>query len=250
MDNGKDIFQIAADLKSAGEEFALATVVAVKGSTSGKVGNRVIYDREGNRISGWIGAGCVEERIGKMAKDTFRSGRPRVVTIDLDSDTLTSGIPCGGAMSILVEPQLKRPVMIIRGTGRVVETLLTLGELLGFRVETRDDVLSEETGRMDYLVLATHHRDDHKVTCEALKMGVPFVAVVASSKRTALIRDYLVKAGMTGEQLRRFHAPAGLDLKGDSPEEIALSIMAEIVMHRRGGTGRPLMTVTRHEQEP
>lgn len=185
----------------------------------------------------------MEDRIGKMAKETLRNGTPRMVTITLDSDTLASGIPCGGAMSILVEPQLKKPVMVVRGIGKLVETLVKLGQLLGFEVVTGREVLSEENREPEYLILATHHRDDHKVAHEALKRGIPFVAMVASRKRTGLVRDYLMKEGVTVEELSRFHSPAGLNLRGKSPEEMALSILAEIVMHRYGGTGKPLTEV-------
>ena len=89
-------------------------------------------------------------------------------------------------------------------------------------------------------MLGTHHRDDDKVSLKALQMGVPYVAVVASKKKTGIIIDYLKEKGATDEQLRQFHAPAGLDLKAKAAEEIALAIMSEIVMHRNGGSGKSM----------
>ena len=93
---------------------------------------------------------------------------------------------------------------------------------------------------MDYFILGTHHRDDDQVSLKALQMGVGYVAVVASRKKTGIIIDYLKEKGATDEELKRFHAPAGLDLKAKAAEEIALSIMSEIVMLQNGGSGEAM----------
>jgi xanthine dehydrogenase accessory factor len=103
---------------------------------------------------------------------------------------------------------------------------------------------------VDYFVLATHHRDDDRISCEALKRGIPYVAVVASGKKTGIITDYLREHGITDEDLERFHAPAGLDLEAKTAEEIALSILSEMVMHRNGGTGHPMRTMVSEENVP
>ncbi|MBC8322094.1 MAG: XdhC family protein [Candidatus Marinimicrobia bacterium] len=91
---------------------------------------------------------------------------------------------------------------------------------------------------IDYFILATHYRDDHEQTLSALKAGIPYVAVVASRKKAGLILDYLKENKIQDEALQRFHSPAGLDLKAKSPEEIALSILSEIVMLQNEGTGK------------
>ena len=94
--------------------------------------------------------------------------------------------------------------------------------------------------KVDYFILATHHRNDDKITCEALKKGISYVGVVASKKKTGIITEYLLKNGISAADIKRFHAPTGLDLKSKSAEEIALSILSEIVMLKNGGTGEPM----------
>ena len=161
-------------------------------------------------------------------------------------------------MAVMVEPQLRPPVMLIRGMGRVAEVLAELGNLLNYRVMVQTS--KEETERyphaeqiitqpldldeldfsVDYFILGTHHRDDDQMSFKALQLCVPYVAVVASRKKTGIMLQNLKEQGVTDDDLKRFHAPAGLDLKAKAAEEIALSIMSEIVMHRNGGSGASL----------
>ena len=254
----KDLFKTIAELKATNKPFAIATVIKVEGSSSGKVGDKAIYDESGDRILGWIGGACVENRVAATALETFNHGKAQIINIDLDSDQMDMGIPCGGKMAVIVEPQLSAPVMLIRGMGRVAEVLATLGDMLNYRVmvQTSEEEapryasaeqiitkpldLDELDFSVDYFILGTHHRDDDKLSLKALEMGVPYVAVIASKKKTGLIIDYLKKQGASDETLERFHAPAGLDLHATAAEEIALSIMSEIVMHHNGGTGKSM----------
>ncbi len=161
-------------------------------------------------------------------------------------------------MAVIVEPQLSAPVLLIRGMGRVTEVLAQLGDLLNYRVMVQTS--EEESSRypnaeriitkpldledldfsVDYFILGTHHRDDDKLSLKALALDVPYVAVIASRKKTGIIVDYLKKQGVNDEALERFHAPAGLDLNATAEEDIALSIMSEIVMHHNGGTGNSM----------
>ena len=170
-------------------------------------------------------------------------------------------------MSVIVEPQLKIPTLLVRGTGSVVESLSQMANKLKFKVVIQTS--EEEADRypdadtiitdplemdninfdVDYFVLATHHRDDDRISYEALKQRIPYVAVVASGKKTGIITDYLREHGITDEDLERFHAPAGLDLEAKTAEEIALSILSEMVMHRNGGTGHTMRSVTEVKSE-
>lgn len=258
MPLNKYFFERIAELKDREEIFAIATVIMVKGSSSGKVGDKAIYREDGKRILGYIGGGCIENRVAQTARESFRDGVPRIVNIDLDSDEMGMGIPCGGNMSVIVEPQLKTPLLLIRGMGRVVEALTAMGHLLNFRVvvQTPEEEIQHYTRRTeiitepldldgleftpDYFILATHHRDDDKMSLQALQKQIPYVAVVASTKKTGIIVEYLRQNGIGEEDLERFHAPAGLDLGARSAEEIALSIISEIVMLRNQGTGQHL----------
>lgn len=261
MSQHKDLFKKMAELEEAETPFVLATVFMVHGSSSGSVGDKAIYDENGSRIIGFIGGGCIENRVAATARESLLDGEPKIVEIDLDSDQMGMGIPCGGYMSVIVEPQVKSKTLLVRGMGRVVEVLCQMAHLLKFKVVVQTP--TEEADRypdadqiitaplemddidfeVDYFVLATHHRDDDRISSEALKRGVPYVAVVSSSKKTGIITDYLRKNGITSEDLERFHAPAGLDLEARTAEEIALSIVSEMVMHRNGGTGHPMRSM-------
>ena len=212
------------------------------------------------RIIGYIGGGCIENRVAASAKESLSDGNPRIIDIDLDSDLMEIGIPCGGLMSVIVEPQMVNPTLLVRGMGRVVEVLSQMASLLKYKVviqapkeeENRfpdaDQIITDPLEmedidfKVDYFILATHHRDDDKIAYEALKKGIPYVGVVASLKKTGIITDYLLKNGLTEKELKRFYAPTGLDLKAATAEEIALSIMSEITMLRNGGSGHPMRT--------
>ena len=254
----KNIFQTMNSLKEANVSFAIATVIIVKGSSSGKVGDKAIFDKNGKRVLGWIGGGCVENRVAQTTLEALADGNPRIIDVNLDSDDMELGIPCGGIMTILVEPHKNAPVLLGRGMGRVVETLAEFGHKLNFRVlvqtpedeqvrfKDADQIITDPLDlesmdeSIDYFILATHYRDDHIQTLAALEAEIPYVAVVASRKKAGLIMDYLKENKIEEEALRRFHSPAGLDLNAKSAEEIALSILSEIIMLKNSGTGHTL----------
>ena len=255
MSQHKDHFKIMVELEEAETPYVLASVFMVNGSSSGKVGDKALYDENGRRIIGYIGGGCIENRVAATAKESLQDGEPKIVNVDLDSDQMEMGIPCGGYMSVIVEPKTKVPTLLVRGMGSVVEALSQIAHLLKIKViiqtpenevdrfPNADQIitdpldLEEINESIDFFILAAHHRDDHKQTLAALEAGIPFVAVVASKKKANIILEYLKENDVKDKDLKRFHSPAGLDLNAKSPEEIALSIMSEIVMLHNGGTG-------------
>ena len=254
----KELFNTMDRLKSENEPFAIATVIAVKGSTSAKTGDKAIYDRNGKRLIGYIGGGCVENRVGQTVVESLADNQTRMVDVNLDSDDMKLGIPCGGMMTVFVEPQQSSPTILIRGMGRVVEVLTEMAILVNFKVliQTQEDEkdrykladqiitdsldLEDIDYKIDYFILATHHRDDHKQALSALEAGINYVAVIASQKKAGLIKDHLKENNVSDELLARFHSPAGLDINAQTAEEIGLSIMSEIVMHRNSGSGEPM----------
>jgi len=255
----KELFSIMANIRQESRPFAIATVIAIEGSASAKMGDKVIYDEKGKRIVGYIGGGCVENRVGQTVIESLNDNETRMIDVNLDSDDMELGIPCGGMMTVFVEPQNRTQTILIRGMGRVVEVLTELAVTLNFKVliQTQEDErdrygsadkiitepldLDEFDELVDYFILATHHRDDHHQSLSALNHGIPFVAVIASQKKAGLIRDHLNKNNVSVELMANFHSPAGLDLKAQTAEEIALSIMSEIVMHRNGGSGKAMV---------
>lgn len=246
------------ELEEAELPFVLATVFMVKGSSSGKVGDKALYDEKGRRIIGYIGGGCIENRVAATAQESLEDGEPKIVDIDLDSDLMEMGIPCGGYMSVIVEPKMKSPTLLVRGMGSVVESINQIAHLLKMKtiIQTPEDEvdrfpdadqiitdpleLDDIDERINFFILAAHHRDDHKQTLAAINAGIPYVAVVASKKKADIILEYLKEQKVKKDDLVRFHSPAGLDLKAKSPEEIALSIMSEIVMLQNGGSGKKM----------
>ena len=255
MSRHKDLFQTISKLESDEIPYAIASVFQVHGSSSGKVGDKAIFDERGKRIIGYIGGGCIENRVAAIAKESLIDGLPRTIEIDLDSDQMGMGIPCGGYMSVIVEPQMLNKTLLIRGMGGLTEILCEMASLLKFKVIVQTSEEEEERYPnaekiiidtleiedidfpVDYFILATHHRNDDRVSLEALKKGIPYVGVVASAKKTGIILEYLRENGVTEKELDHFFSPTGLELNAKTPEQIALSILSEMVMLANGGSG-------------
>ena len=159
-------------------------------------------------------------------------------------------------MSVIVEPQMLNKTFLIRGMGGLTEILCEMASLLKFKVivqtseeekerypsaaEIITDMLELEDidFHVDYFILATHHSNDDRISLEALKKGIPYVGVVASAKKTGIILEYLKKNGVTEDELEHFFSPTGLELNAKTPEQIALSILSEMVMLENGGSGK------------
>ncbi len=260
MPNHAEILAAATARQARGEACAIATVVEATGSTSGRCGDKAVIDAAGGIAAGWVGGGCAEATIRQVALECLRDAQARLVTLDLDDEVLGVGMPCGGSMRVFVEPVLAQPTLWLLGHGRVVETLCRFGARLGFRVVVHDEpppdprhfpdaavLIGEDDlyerltpAAADCVVIATQHKGDHLSAVRALRSPAAHVALIASRTRTRLIRDFLRDEGFSESELARLHAPAGLDLGARTPDEIALSVLAETVMRRRGGTGRPL----------
>jgi xanthine dehydrogenase accessory factor len=255
-----DLLDLMLALRARREVHALATVVETAGSTSARPGAKALISRDGTVLAGWIGGGCAEASVCQAALGCLREDQPRVIELDLDDEVLGTGMPCGGSMRVYVEPVLPRPTLWVLGHGRVAECLCRFGATLGFRVVV-DDTPAPDPARFpdaveiigddydyerltpaaeDAVVIATQHKGDHVSAVRALRSPAGYVAVIASRKRARLVLDFLRGEGFAEQDLARLRAPAGLDLGARTPEEIAFSVMAEIVMLRRGGSGRPM----------
>ncbi len=254
---GTDILQLAAELSAAGRAFALGVVVEAQGSSAGRAGAKALFDVEGEIIAGWVGGGCAESMVAYAAVEACTSGKPQLVDVDLDSEVLGAGMPCGGRMRVYVEPLLPRPKLLLLGHGRVAECLCHLGALLGFAVIVNDigagaerfpaaariitddpdyAALAPEAG--DFAIVATQHRGDHEALLHLLASDVGHIALIASRRRAGLVLNHLRKAGFDRQALDRVRAPAGIALGAHTPEEIALSVIAEIVLVRRNRADR------------
>jgi len=254
-----DFYLKAAEFASERRAFAIATVVRVEGSSSAKPGSKALIDDHGRILEGWVGGGCAESAVRGEALRSIRAEKPLLITLNMQDEILGVGMPCGGMMDVYIEPVIPKPELLIAGHGRIAETLAAMGSSMGFyvtihdpsaarelfptadRVITQDfDLAETRIDSRSFVVIATLHKNDHLWIQKALKSQAGYIALVASPHRTSLVLDYLHLEGAAPEELDRVWAPAGLDLGAITPEEIALSIMSQIVLLRRGGTGGAL----------
>ena len=263
-----DLYAKAAELTAQGKSFAVATVVRVEGSSSARRGAKAIIDAQGKLVLGWVGGGCAESAVRNEALRSIELQQPLLITLDMTDELLGVGMPCGGKMDVYIEPVLPKPDLLIAGNGRIAEALAPFAHLLGFRVLVNDPgaepssfphaerVVAEDFDRCQtpigpnsYVVIATQHKNDHLWLQKALEGEAAYVALIASHHRARLVLDYLAAEGVRAEKIARIFAPAGFDLGGVTPEEIALSIVSQIVALRRGGESRASQLPAWHRQE-
>ena len=264
----KEIYDVIHEMRASGKPFAIATVVETVGSVSAKTSSKAVIDEQGRVVAGWVGGGCAESATCSQALDCIESGETAILEIDLDDEMLGAGMPCGGHMRVYVEPVLARSTLWIMGHGRVAECLCSMGDMLGLEVVVNDPVVDREhypaasrlvtndpeyaeltPQRDDFVVIATQHKGDHESMKQALASEAAYIALIASRKRSRLVLDYLRDEGFSEDDLARVMAPSGIDLGARTPEEIALCVISEIVLVRRGGTGLRMRDKLRAEKE-
>ena len=234
-----DLLEAALRLKRAGEPFVIATVVRARKPTSAKPGAKAIITAEGEWI-GWIGGSCSRPAVEYEARRALASGKPNIVQL-ASTETCASG----GSLDIFLEPHLPKPHLIVIGHLPVAEALVTLAKPLGFHVSVLSpqasaerfpeaDAFREEldldglAGGKRFIVIASHGNYDEQAVALATDAESEYVALVASRKRAAALN---VPA--------QVKCPAGLDIGAETPEEIALSILAEIVSVRHATEEAP-----------
>src|SRR3546814_1485201 len=186
---------------------------------------------------------------------------------DVCSSELGAGMPCGGSMRVYVEPIPVKPTLWIMGHGSIAESMCAIGDLVGLDVVVNDSTITRDrypaatrliTDDLDYrelkptpgdfVIVATQHKGDHESMKRALDAKPNYIALIASRKRAGLVMDYLRDAGFPEQELDKVVARAGLDLGARTPEEIALSVISEIVALRRGGSGMRLQNAHKSTQ--
>lgn len=248
----------AAELRSRGESFAVALVVRFEAPISGKPGDKAIIYPDG-RIWGWIGGGCSQPAVVKEALKALSEGTPRLVRISpspaagSEKGVVDYSMTChsGGSLDIYIEPVLPKPHLVILGRSLVAQTLASLAKTIHFMVSVIAPGASRENfptadaiyEKLDlgpisiapqtYLVVSTQGEYDEEALERALSIEAPYVAFVASQPKRDKVFEYLREKGIPSERLNRMHAPAGLGIGAVSPEEIAVSILAEIVQVSR-----------------
>jgi xanthine dehydrogenase accessory factor len=247
-----------AEIARAGRPAALCTVVATRGSTPRKVGAKMVVFADGSDdglVEGTVGGGAVEHQVRAVALVAIAETRARTVEFNL---TTQLGMCCGGHMTLFIEPLRERPPCLIFGAGHVGLALARLAEGAGFDVtvaDPREELLTTERfgeravlvddyededldgmpfGPDAFVVVVTHdHQVDQRLTEKVLRRDARYVAMVGSQRKALLTRQRCEAKGLPPERVALLRSPAGLDIGAETPEEIALSIVAEMVQVRR-----------------
>jgi xanthine dehydrogenase accessory factor len=260
--SARSIFARAAELEAASRPFAVATVVAVRRPTSARPGASGIVHPDG-AIEGWVGGSCAQPVVVREALRALVDGQPRLLRLSKDTPAegrrgdgiveLVMTCHSGGTLEIYVEPHLPAPVLWVAGTTPIAGALVALGSAAGWRVSVFDpiadpdafpgaervvagtDIAGLDPDIAPAVVVATQGVWDEEALAAALARDASYVGLVASPTRAAVVRSWLrEEAGVPDERLAALRAPAGLDLGAETAEEVALSILAELVQVRRG----------------
>jgi xanthine dehydrogenase accessory factor len=271
----RDIFDAISELLRSGERGALITIVNTVGSTPRKAGAKMLVTEDG-RLIGTVGGGCVEADLVAYAKRVIRTGEPELHEIDLTAKSADKNdMLCGGKMKAFIDPIVAEEKLVIFGGGHISRALHDLAWRLGFRVVVTDDreqfankerfphaseILAESYERQfehiqfdaaTYIVIATRgHEYDELCLEKSLRQPCRYLAMVGSKTKVALFKARLREKGFTEEELARVVCPAGLDIGAETPEEIALSIAAQMVAVRRRGKVFPIGASTDSKNQP
>ncbi len=243
----QEIYQKILETLEGKGRLALATVVEVKGASPAKVGAKIAIWPDG-RTLGTVGGGRLEETVVAEAHEVMRRGESRLLHYNLrEQGEDAIGMLCGGEVRIFVEVCNPQPTLLIVGGGHIGRPLAEIGRLLDFDVNVVDvpeegallDVLGEQDiGSSTCVAIITgDHVADELALRKVIDSPAAYIGMIGSQRKAGIILDNLRTDGVPETQLQRVHAPIGLDLGGETPAEIALSIMAEIVKLRSGGTG-------------
>lgn len=246
----------ADELVMIGESFATATVVRYEAPISGKPGDKAIIFADGE-VWGWIGGGCAKPAVVNEALKALKDGRPRLVRISPTSSeeegVVAYNMTChsGGTMDVYIEPVLPKPHILIMGRSPVGRTLAQLAKAIHYTVSVAAPEATQESypevdrvqahlsltdlnvGPRTFIVVSTQGECDEEALENALRTDAAYVAFVASKVKAGKVLQYLGERGIATERLGQVKAPAGINIGAGSPEEIAVSILAEIVQLNR-----------------
>jgi xanthine dehydrogenase accessory factor len=248
------------ELKKKNEPFAMATVVRRVAPSSGKPGDKAVINRVGEMF-GWVGGGCVKGILLKEAEDAMKSGKPRLVRIGKELENQFLGevkeykMTCQseGMVEVFVEPEVPQPHLVVMGKSMIAKSLVRLAKAAGYRVtgvaqdanlqtfDKVDELITQlkldnvNTTPASCIVVATQGEMDEKALIEALRKDVGYIGFVASRKKIQSLASYLVDSGYDAKKVATLHSPAGIDIQAKQPEEVAISILAEMIQLRNTG---------------
>jgi xanthine dehydrogenase accessory factor len=257
----EDLFETIVTLKKTGDFAALAIIVRTEGSTPRRVGTKMIILKDGKTI-GTMGGGDLEKRVIEEALEAIRQGEPRMTSFTLDIEKGKLDMMCGGKLDVYIEPLLPKERLIIFGAGHITQALAPLMQRAGFNVSVIDDnpdflqkekfpeigdlVLRnmEEAARElssdpnTYIVLLSRgFSKDKAILSQLIQKDFKYLGMIGSLRKINTMRGDLQKEGIPEETFSKLQAPIGLDIGAETPEEIAISIAAEIIAGKKGKLG-------------
>ncbi|MCC7341919.1 MAG: XdhC family protein [Bryobacterales bacterium] len=253
-----DVFEEIVRMRRQGRKCALATIIDVRGSIPSHRNAKMLIRDDGSFV-GTVGGGCVEAEVWDAAREAMDSERARKLAFNLGHDaSYETGLICGGQLDIYIEPILPMPVLLLFGAGHISKSICRIASLAGFGATVIDDresfanaerfpdaegTLSGEyealfpelnTNGNTYIVIVTRgHRDDMRILRWAVTTDARYVAMVGSKRKVISTVKELEKEGMERRLFERLHAPMGLEIGAITPEEIAVSVVAEMIAARR-----------------
>jgi len=267
----QDIYEEIVELRRQGSRAALATIVVRKGSTPRKDAAKMIIYEDGRQM-GSIGGGCIEAEVCREALLVMRIEKPKLMTFDLtENDAEESGLLCGGTIEVYLEPILPDPTLFIFGAGHVGQCVAQTVKGIGFKIAVVDDRIkyasAERFPQADtifvdswdtifqklpvtdssYILIATRgHNYDLACLRFAVKSPARYIGLLGSRRKTRLLYEALEREGIDPEVFERVYAPVGIEIGSETPEEIAVSIAAELIAVRKNLEVRPLKESLRH----
>lgn len=245
---------------ASGKAYVIATVVRTEAPSSAKAGDRAVLDQTGI-LAGWVGGGCAKPAVTRNAVDALRDGQTRLIRISRDLDGLERGIigypmtcQSGGTLDIFIEPIMPKPLLVVIGQTAIGQALCALASVAGFEVvvaapggnrekfpaasdwiEDLDDVAKIERTPAA-IVVATQGSGDARGLESALTSDTGYIGLIASPKKSARLKETLKKRGFDANAVDGIDAPAGVYIGAITPEEVAVSVLAELVQRRRLGS--------------
>lgn len=237
------------DLRQKGEDFCVCTVVRTANATSAKAGAKAVVTADGS-LHGFVGGGCVQGAVRKAGLDVIRAGEPRLMRVEPKDEIGTktdrdgvelygSSCPSGGTVEFFLEPIRQRMRLVILGDAPVADALARLGKAVGSEttaLKLTDGVIDLQDLDLlerDSIVVATQGKGDRQALEASLRSKAGYVGMIGSKKKISILLDQ-IGDGITDERRQALCGPAGLDLGAIEPEEIAISVIGEIIQRRRG----------------
>ncbi len=252
-----EIYQELANVIAKGERAVLATVISSRGSAPRKAGAKMLIKKDGTFI-GTVGGGGGEQQVQEKAIEVMNSGEPQIMHFDLSGTGKEAAMICGGQMDIFLEPILSLETLYLFGAGHISQSTAAMGKMLGFRVvvidprseynnsdrfpnadllvvDEYDSAFSKLSVEKDssIVIYTTGHVFDEQCLEFAVGTGAKYIGMIGSKKKVKEVKERLRQKGVSQQQLDGIHAPIGLEIGAEIPEEIAISILAEIIKVKR-----------------